>query len=119
MSDIDYDQLADMITERLIIKLKKEHDHARSFAWARKNLFMGKSYSWIKYWIIGKYPEILVKNGGWLTEPAGSGHPVKVVSEKQARKWLDDNRQKIDWNSPEPITLARRNGLAKPIKRRK
>lgn len=117
MTDLDYEKLADLISTKIIFKLKKEQDHQRSFDWSRKNLFGNHSKAWIKYWIIGKHPEILTDNGGWLTPPAGTGHPIKIVSEKQARQWLETNKSRIDWNAPEPITLKRKAGLAKPIKR--
>lgn len=119
ITEINYDKLADLISEKLAEKMKANEDHTRSFAWARKNLFANRSYSWIKYWVIAKHPEILTENGGWLTKPDGPGKPVKVISEKAARKWLAENEKKIDWSAPEPVTIARRMGLAKPIKRNK
>lgn len=117
MSDLDYEKLADLISTQLVVKLKKDQDHQRDFSWAVKNIFAGKSRQWIKYWIISKHPEVLTKNDGWLTEPAGPGKPIRVISEKAAREWLKENSSKIDWNAPEPVTIRRRAGLAKPIKR--
>lgn len=117
MNDLDYEKLADLISTQLVVKLKKNQDHQRDFAWAIENIFARKSRQWIKYWIISKHPEILSKNGGWLTEPCGPGKPIRVISEKAAREWLKENSSKIDWTAPEPVTIRRRAGLAKPIKR--
>lgn len=118
MTDLDYEKLADMISSRLIIKLKEDHeDRQHDFQWAIENIFAGKSRSWIKYWIFNKHPEVLASNGGWLTGAGGRGKPIRVLSENQAREWLKANKSKIDWNAPEPVTIRRRAGLAKPIKR--
>lgn len=118
MNDLDYEKLADLISARLIVKLKKDHeDRQRNFQWAIENIFANKSRSWIKYWIFSKHPEVLASNGGWLTAPGGRGKPIRVLSEDDAREWLKENRSKIDWNAPEPVTIRRRAGLAKPIKR--
>lgn len=121
MTDFDYEKLADLISSRVIVELKKDHeeqeDHQRSFEWAIENIFCNKSRDWIKFWIFNKHPEVLSSNGGWITEPGGRGKRIKVLSENDARKWLKENRSKIDWNAPEPVTIRRRAGLAKPIKR--
>ena len=123
MTDLDYEKLADLIYVRLVSKLNKhqheEEDRQRSFEWAIKNVFGGKSRSWIKFWIFNKHPEVLAINGGWITQPAGKGKRIRVLSERQAWKWLKENRNKIDWNAPEPVTIRRKAGLAKPIKRNK
>ena len=39
ITEINYDKLADLISEKLAEKMKANEDHTRSFAWARKNLF--------------------------------------------------------------------------------
>lgn len=118
MTDLDYEKLADLISARLIVKLNKDHkDRQHNFEWAIENIFCGKSRSWIKYWIFSKHPEVLASNGGWLTGAGGRGKPIRVLSEDDAREWLKENRSKIDWNAPEPVTIRRRAGLAKPIKR--
>lgn len=107
------DKLADAIAERL----KSKEPTTLKFDEARRELFHGKSRDWIKYYILRKYPEVLVNNGGWITKPEHRGVRIKVLDVEAAKKWLSENTQKIDWTAPEPITLKRKAGLAKPIKR--
>lgn len=120
---LDIDEIADKVASKLITKLNLPNDtgtnttkQTLSLTEARKVLFHGKSREWIKYYLIGKYPEITAP-GGWMTAPSGTGHRIKVLDVDRAKKWLADHATKIDWDSPEPITLKRRMGLAKPIKR--
>lgn len=109
------DKLADAIADRL----KSKEPTTMKFDDARRELFHGKSRDWIKHYILRKYPEVFVENGGWITKPQRRGVRIKVLDVKAAKKWLKENRSKIDWNAPEPVTLKRRAGLAKPIKRNK
>ena len=109
------DKLADAIAERL----KSKETTTLKFDEARYALFHGKSRDWIKYYSLRKYPEVLVENGGWITKPEHRGVRIKVLDVEAAKKWLSENTQKIDWTAPEPITLKRKAGLAKPIKRSK
>lgn len=119
IDDATIQRIADAVIERLEDKQQEEHPTEMKFDTARRELFHGKSREWIKYYLIHRYPEILTTHGGWLTPPAHQGVRIKVINVNQAKKWLDANGAKIDWQAPEPITLKRRAGMAKPIKRRK
>ena len=115
LDDATINKIADAIADRL----KAKEPSTMKFDEARYALFHGKSRDWIKYYILRKYPEVLVENGGWITKPEHRGVRIKVLDVEAAKKWLSENTQKIDWNAPEPITLKRKAGLAKPIKRSK
>ena len=115
LDDATINKIADAIADRL----KSKEPTTLKFDEARYALFHGKSRDWIKYYILRKYPEVLVENGGWITKPEHRGVRIKVLDVQAAKKWLSENTQKIDWNAPEPITLKRKAGLAKPIKRNK
>lgn len=115
LDDATINKIADAIADRL----KSKEPTTLKFDEARYALFHGKSRDWIKYYILRKYPEVLVENGGWITKPEHRGVRIKVLDVQAAKKWLSENTQKIDWNAPEPITLKRKAGLAKPIKRSK
>ena len=115
LDDATINKIADAIADRL----KAKEPSTMKFDEARYALFHGKSRDWIKYYILRKYPEVLVNNGGWITKPEHRGVRIKVLDVEAAKKWLSENTQKIDWTAPEPITLKRKAGLAKPIKRSK
>lgn len=115
LDDATIDKLADAIAKRI----GDDNENTMKFEDARKKLFKGKSREWIKCYILRQYPETLTTNGGWITPPEHQGIRIKVVNVNAAKKWLSENEQKIDWSAPEPITLKRRMGLAKPIKRNK
>lgn len=119
IDDATIDKIAKAVVERLKEQQQEEHHQELKFDDARHQLFHNKSREWIKYYIVHRYPEVLTANGGWLTPPKHQGVRIKVINVSQAKKWLDENEQKIDWQAPEPVTLRRRAGLAKPIKRRK
>lgn len=113
------DELAEKIAKKVIDKLDQEKQpYDMSFAQAQKALFHNKSRDWIKYYLIHKHPEILTINGGWITPPVKKGVRIKVIDVLAAKEWIKQNQNKIDWNAPEPITIKRRMGLAKPIKRK-
>ena len=99
------DDLATLISSRVVAQLSQPTNEL-SMTDARHILFHGKSPSWIKYYLIGKHPEILAENGGWITRPQGTGKPIKVINVLQAKQWMAN--AKIDWYSPEPITIVRR-----------
>ena len=115
LDDATINKIADAIADRL----KAKEPSTMKFDEARYALFHGKSRDWIKHYILRKYPEVFVENGGWITKPQRRGVRIKVLDVKAAKKWLSENSQKIDWTAPEPVTLKRRAGLAKPIKRSK
>lgn len=113
LDDVTINKLADAITKRM----QDRGENTMKFEDARFKLFKGKSREWIKYYILGHYPEVLTTNGGWITQPEHQGIRIKVVNVKAAKEWLAKNESKIDWNAPEPVTLRRRMGLVKPINR--
>ena len=125
VNEIDLDTLANLVAEKVVkildAKLESSSDGKHSdmkFEDARFELFHGKSREWIKYYILQQYPETLTTNGGWITPPTGKGVRIKIVNVDGAKAWIKDHESKIDWSAPEPITLKRRMGLAKPIRRK-
>ncbi|WP_242362015.1 hypothetical protein [Limosilactobacillus antri] len=76
---------------------------------ARKKLFHGKGKIWIKYWILGKHPEILTTNNpdnGWIDPGRGTGTAIVITDVLRANDWLATHH--IDWSAPDPRTLANR-----------
>lgn len=57
-----------------------------------------KSKNWIQYNILDDYPE----TRAWSTNPhPGKGRAVQVYL-SEAKKWLHQHKQEINWNQPEP-----------------
>lgn len=125
LTNEEAEQLTDLIWGRVVKRLKAREDESGPITFSdfcRKYL-PRKSYSWIKYYLINQYGDevLITKNpNGWLTAPAGRGKPIKVLSQEKGARWIRQalTTGKLDLNAPEPVTLARRAGLAKPIKRR-
>ena len=111
----------DKLADAIVLRMQKHEyeNNTMKFEDARFELFHGKSREWIKYYILRQYPDVLTENGGWITPPERRGVRIKIIDVKEAKTWIKDHENKIDWNAPEPITLKRRMGLAKPIKRSK
>ena len=94
--------------KQLSLMISLINDTSLSFQEAREQLFNNKSREWIDYYIVYLHPEVLTTNGGWITPRAGSGHKRIIISRNQAKLWLYNNRQKIDWNSSEPTSEQKR-----------
>lgn len=125
LTNEEAEQITDMIWARVIKRLKAREDESGpiSFKDFCRKYLPRKSYSWIKYYLIKQCGDevLITKNpNGWLTAPDGRGKPIKVLSQGRGARWIRQalNTGKLDLNAPEPVTLARRAGLAKPIKRR-
>ena len=116
-TDEQLDKLADAVALRVIQKMNRRKNRGfettptMTFEEARQMLFHGKSRSWIKFYIINRYPENFTDQGGCMTPPRGSGVPQQVIDVDQAQKWVKSHEHTIDWAAPEPITLERRMGL--------
>lgn len=85
--------------------LKADASRDLSFEEARRELFHSKSRDWIRFYIIGRHPEILTSNGGWLTDSHGKGSRVIVTDSLRAKLWLMQATD-IDWSQPEPKSIA-------------
>lgn len=116
------EQLTDLIFKRVLKKLE-ENKKPTSFKEFRARYLPNKSYSWIKFYLFDQYSDqifITQNSDGWLTPPRGRGTRVRVIDAEKGARWIRKalTTGKLDLNAPEPVTLARRAGLAKPIKRR-
>lgn len=116
--EIDYDNLATLVSDKLAQKLTTHR--LIPLHQARVEILHRKSPEWIKHYLVRPYgDEILFERGAntaWMNEPSGTGHRVYVDPIK-ATKWVKAHESEIDWRSPEPITLRRAAGLSPQIKR--
>ena len=67
----------------------------------KRELHIYKSSTWIREVLLKKHrEEIEVKNGqGWCVFGEGRGH-VYRINPSGARKWIEENFNKIDWDEP-------------------
>lgn len=62
-----------------------------------------KAPNWIRLFIFDEYPEVNVKNGGWVVNPRRSEEGSKtIIFEKPAAEWMEKHRGEIDWNAKLP-----------------
>ena len=62
-----------------------------------------KAPNWIRLFIFDEYPEVNVKNGGWVANPRRTEEGSKtIIFEKPAAEWMDKHRNEIDWNAKLP-----------------
>ena len=68
----------------------------------RRYCCANKSKDWVKAFIFIPFAEeIDYENGGWLIPPRGKGH-CAIVFAKQAKEWMEINRNRIDWRAKLP-----------------
>ncbi|WP_162150522.1 DUF771 domain-containing protein [Ligilactobacillus apodemi] len=69
----------------------------------RKNCCFNKDREWVKLFIFAQFKDEieLGKPGGWLKPSKGKGSPYGVYA-VEARKWMQANRNRIDWNAKLP-----------------
>ena len=62
-----------------------------------------KAPNWIRLFIFDEYPEVNVKNGGWVGNPRRTEEGSKtIIFEKPAAEWMEKHRNEIDWNAKLP-----------------
>lgn len=62
-----------------------------------------KAPNWIRLFIFDEFPEVNVKNGGWVVNPRRTEEGSKtIIFEKPAAEWMDKHRNDIDWNAKLP-----------------
>lgn len=69
----------------------------------RKKCCFGKDREWIKLFIFAQFKkEITIdKPGGWLKPSKGRGSAYGIYA-LEARKWMQTNRNRIDWDARLP-----------------
>ncbi|MFT8491515.1 DUF771 domain-containing protein [Liquorilactobacillus satsumensis] len=68
----------------------------------RKACCGGKDKPWVSTYVFAPFKkEIDVKNGGWLIPAHGKGTKF-VIFAKPACEWMEENRQRIDWEAKIP-----------------
>lgn len=89
---------AEMLMQGLPKKAEPEEDGWFPLEALRSSTPGHKSKNWIQYNILDAYPE----TRAWSTDPhPGKGRSVQVYL-SEAKKWLHQHSQEIDWNQPEP-----------------
>ena len=62
-----------------------------------------KAPNWIRLFIFDEFPEVNVKNGGWVVNPRRTEEGSKtIIFEKPAAEWMEKHRNDIDWNAKLP-----------------
>lgn len=68
-----------------------------------KNYCGNKADKWIRLYIFDQYPEVDIKNGGWVVNPHWTANGRRtIIFEKPASEWMDKHRTEIDWNAKLP-----------------
>ena len=86
-----------------------------SFKEASPLLFHGRPLRWVKVYITSKYPEVTEGPEAWMTQPRGTGHPVRVIDPIKASVWMMQHGNEIPWDSdfPETVEAHRNDGGAR------
>ena len=62
-----------------------------------------KAPNWIRLFIFDEFPEVNIKNGGWVVNPRRTEEGSKtIIFEKTAAEWMEKHRNDIDWNAKLP-----------------
>lgn len=69
----------------------------------RKKCCFGKDREWVKLFIFSRFKDeiVLGKPGGWLKPSKGRGSAYGIYA-LEARKWMQTNRNRIDWDARLP-----------------
>lgn len=63
----------------------------------RKKYCGGKGKAWVRAFIFDDNPEVDIKNGGFVVNPRGG--KKTIIFRKDAKKWIEENYHRIDWNA--------------------
>lgn len=67
-----------------------------SYAEATKKLFHGKPKRWVTLNILERFPEVYQGPHAWISQPKGSGYPIKIKDAVGASIWLLQHNDEID-----------------------
>lgn len=67
----------------------------------RKKCCGNKSRAWVALYIFSKFSNEITGPGGWLIR-ANSRGQQNIIFAKAAKKWMEENRQRIDWRAKLP-----------------
>ncbi|MCR1900902.1 DUF771 domain-containing protein [Ligilactobacillus apodemi] len=101
------DYIKNLIKIEVESRLKNLGDQFLGETWTldefRKNCCFNKDREWVKLFIFAQFKDeiVLSKPGGWLKPSKGKGSPYGVYA-VEARKWMQANRNRIDWNAKLP-----------------
>lgn len=58
---------------------------------------------WIRLYIFDQFPEVDIKNGGWVVNPHWTSDGRRtIIFENPASEWMDKHRLDIDWHAKLP-----------------
>ena len=78
-----------------------------SYKEATEKLFHGRPKRWVTLNILERFPEVYEGPNAWISQPRGSGHPVKITDPVGAAIWLQQHADEIDWQAPYPETVKK------------
>lgn len=107
-TELSFTELVKKIVRDEIKKEKNDHfEQSLGETWTldefRKKCCFGKDREWVKLFIFSQFKDeiVLGKTGGWLKPSKGKGSPYGIYA-VEARKWMQANRNRIDWNAKLP-----------------
>lgn len=74
---------------------------------ATQKLFHGKPKRWVTLNILERFPEVSQGPNAWISQPKGSGYPIKIKDPVGASIWLLQHDGEIDWDVPYPETIKK------------
>lgn len=67
----------------------------------RKKCCGNKSRAWVALYIFSKFSDEITGPDGWLIRANARGQQ-NIIFAKAAKKWMEENRQRIDWRAKLP-----------------
>lgn len=68
-----------------------------------ENYCGNRAPEWIRTFIFDEYPEVDVKNGGWVVHPRRTKNgKTTIIFQRRAAKWMDEHDTEIDWDAKLP-----------------
>lgn len=105
--DLFYEYVREIVRDELSKSRKEQENQALGETWTldefRKKCCFGKDREWVKLFIFSQFKDeiVLGKTGGWLKPSKGKGSPYGIYA-VEARKWMQANRNRIDWDAKLP-----------------
>lgn len=86
------------LIEKLFEKFVEEYEGSTmNIDEFRKKDCGGKGKEWVRVFIFDEFPEVDFENGGFVVNPRGG--KKTIIFRKDAKKWIEDNYHRIDWNA--------------------
>lgn len=107
-AELSFTELVKKIVRDEIKKEKRDQlEQELGATWSldefRKNCCFNKDREWVKLFIFSRFKDeiVLGKPGGWLKPSKGRGSAYGIYA-LEARKWMQTNRNRIDWDAKLP-----------------